>query len=100
MVLIDRKKLEEQIKEAFKGNPGIMGMLLHWIRKQKAVDAVQVVRCGECKNYDVETAWCKIHSCFVDRNGQFCHPWESNEWKMFDGAYYCADGERKEDNGT
>ena len=58
------------------------------------------VRCGECKNYDVETAWCKIHSCFVNSNGDFCHPWESNEWKMFDGAYYCADGERRADNGT
>ncbi len=21
-------------------------------------------------------------------NGDFCHPWGSDEWKMFDGAYY------------
>ena len=69
------------------------------VEQMPEVDAVPVVRCGECKNYDVETAWCKIHSCFVNSNGDFCHPWESNEWKMFDGAYYCADGERRADNG-
>lgn len=58
------------------------------------------VRCGECKNYDAEIAWCKIHSCFIDSNGDFCHPWENHDWKMFDGSYFCSDGERRENNGT
>lgn len=55
MVLIDRKKIEEQIKEAFKENPCVMGMLLHWIRRQKAVDAVQVVH-GEW----IYDHWCEF----------------------------------------
>lgn len=50
MRLIDRKSLEAQIKEAFRESPAIMGMLLHWIRKQPTVDAVPVVRCRDCKH--------------------------------------------------
>lgn len=67
------------------------------IEDAPTIDAVPVIRCGECKNYDEETAWCEIHSCFVNSNGEFCNPWESNEWKMFDGAYYCADGKRRDE---
>lgn len=52
MRLIDRKSLEAQIKEAFRENPAVMGMLLHWIRKQPTVDAVPVVRCRGCEYWD------------------------------------------------
>ena len=48
MRLVDAKELEKQIKEAFKENPVVMGMLLRWIRKQPIIDAVPVVRCKDC----------------------------------------------------
>ena len=50
MRLIDGKQLEKQVKEAFETqNPVLMGQMLRWIRKQKTIDAVPVVRCRECK---------------------------------------------------
>ena len=50
MRLIDAKQLEKQVKEVFETlNPVLMGQMLRWIRKQKTIDAVPVVRCGQCK---------------------------------------------------
>ena len=50
MRLIDAKQLEKQVKEVFETiNPVLMGQMLRWIRKQKTIDAVPVVRCRECK---------------------------------------------------
>jgi len=65
------------------------------INEQPEVDAVEVVRCKDCQHWDEETGWCKIHSHFIDYDGDACHPWESNEWKMFDPNDFCSDGERK-----
>ena len=48
MRLIDAKGMERGIKEAFKENPFLMGMLLRWVRKQPTIDAVPVVRCKDC----------------------------------------------------
>lgn len=52
MRLIDAKETEKQVKEAFKENPFAMGMLLRWIRKQPTIDAVEVLRCKDCKHRD------------------------------------------------
>ena len=60
------------------------------------VDAVEVVRCKDCKHWQEETEWCDKHSHFVDRVGDFCYPEESGDWKMFDADYFCKDGERKD----
>ena len=54
MRLIDAKQLEKQVKEVFETiNPVLMGQMLRWIRKQKTIDAVPVVRCRECKHLGV-----------------------------------------------
>ena len=53
-----------------------------FIDEQPTIDAVPVVRCGECKHWEVfksgVNGWCKFHGCGSD------------------SCYYCADGERKE----
>ena len=82
MRLIDAKQLEKQVKEAFETqNPVLMGQMLRWIRKQKTIDAVPVVRCRECKHLG------------------FCGDATNLEVMGFYG--YCSRGERKEgaDNG-
>lgn len=53
-----------------------------------------VVTCKYCKHWNEETGWCDIHSHFQSSNGEFCHPWESSDWKMFPPDYFCADGKR------
>ena len=78
MRLIDAKQLEKQVKEAFETqNPVLMGQMLRWIRKQKTIDAVPVVRCEKCVAHG---------NCFAER--VFVYTGIENP--------YCCAGERKE----
>ena len=63
-------------------------------KKNEEVPVI-VVRCKDCKHYHKKTGWCKIHSHFIDYDGEACHPWENNDWKMFKDDDFCSDGERK-----
>ena len=60
------------------------------------VDAVEVVRCRECKNWHEETGFCEKHSYFVDADGVCCSPADSPNWTMFDPDDFCSYGKRKE----
>lgn len=73
-----------------------------WLRmlEEDAGDVVTVVRCKDCKHYAPEIEYCGIHSHFVTRNGDFCYPDESSEWKTFSPADYCSQGERRENCET
>ena len=66
------------------------------INQIPTADVVEVVRCKNCKHWHEDTGWCYHHSHFMGDEGEFCHPWESANWKMFDGDDYCSDGEKKE----
>lgn len=62
------------------------------------LDAVPPVgRCRDCQKWHRDEGWCDVHSHFIGRNGEACHPWESSDWKMFDENYFCADFVPKED---
>ena len=89
--LIDAKALEKQIKQAFEDtNPYAMGMMLRWIRKQTKVDAVEVVRCKDCKHFFYDSE-CSKHS----QSGSWL-----TEYKFYTRAdNFCSYGERK-DNDT
>jgi hypothetical protein len=50
------------------------------------VDAVEVVRCKDCKHYHEETGFCEEHSCFCK---------EDMEWNMFAEDDFCSYGERR-----
>lgn len=64
---------------------------------KKKLDNVPVVHCKECKNWHKDIGWCDKHSHFINSDGSFCHPWESNDWKMFNENDFCSDGERVKD---
>lgn len=58
--------------------------MLKAIREQPTVDAVQVVRCGECKYWEEESTFC------LNKDG--CYGSETKtDW-------FCADGERRNDD--
>lgn len=59
MRLIDAKRLEANIKEAFRENPVVMGIMLRWIRKQPtAADVAPVVHGRWMPVYESEmTGW-------------------------------------------
>lgn len=54
MRLIDAKRLETHIKEAFRENPVVMGIMLRWIRKHPTADAAPVVH-GQWEWFDEDT---------------------------------------------
>ena len=60
------------------------------------VDAVEVVRCKDCKHWHEKTGWCTQHSYFIGRDGMACHPSQSSEWKMFSEDDFCSYGKRRE----
>lgn len=62
------------------------------IEEQPTVEAVPVVHCRDCEYWHKETGWCQWHSHFINGDGNFCHPWESNDWKMFGENDFCSDG--------
>lgn len=73
-----------------------------WVRlinATPAADVAPVVRCKDCKHYHAAQGWCDKHSHFIDSDGRFCHPWESDEWKMFEPDDFCSYGERKDGEG-
>lgn len=57
--------------------------VLAMVDKQPTVDAVPVVRCGECKYRYVDGDNVRFNLCLLNHNKV-----QSNDW-------YCADGERK-----
>lgn len=75
MRLIDAKEIEKQVKEAFKENPVVMGMLLRWIRKQHTIDAVPVVRCKDCNRgktaVEGDSVWCCCYQMEMELDN-FC----------------------------
>ena len=55
------------------------------IDKQPTIDAVPVVRCGECQHYGTAIGWtCKPYNV-CKKTHVYC-----------DADWYCADGERKD----
>lgn len=50
------------------------------------VDAVEVVRCKDCKHWNEGIGWCDQHSHY-----------EEDEWNMFSADDFCSYGEKEAD---
>lgn len=72
---IDAKRLEANIKEAFRENPVVMGIMLRWVRKQPtAADVAQVVH----GRWDGDTCT----ACKLPWNYQMVQ--DADDWGYFD----------------
>lgn len=81
---IDADALKKKISDVYE-NKNIYQM----IDEMPTVDAVQVVRCKDCKYYKVEGGQCP-----ADNTGDRYYSW------IPDPDWYCADGERRDyENG-
>ncbi len=58
------------------------------------MDVVEVTYCKNCKYWHKDEGWCDHHSHFVGEDGEACHPWESENWKMFKEDDFCSWGEK------
>ena len=103
---IERDRLIERLRKNLNAcNPGTFSELcfrdaIETITNFPAADVVEVVRCRDCKHWHEDECWCDKHSHFILPDGEFCHVWESADWKMFDADYFCADGARRDNNAA
>ena len=58
------------------------------IKRQTIVDAVEVVRCKDCRHWDEETGWCNQNSAFDDHD---------MDWNIYNDCDFCSYGERRTD---
>jgi len=60
------------------------------------VDFVPVVRCKDCKWWDKKdgSPYGYCHAC---KHGHMSKCWEISIYRTYKGDWYCADGERKDD---
>lgn len=94
MRLIDAKRLEAHIKEAFRENPVVMGIMLRWIRKQPTADVAPVVRCRECRHYrNPPNGMCTLHTEPCENAAGY-----KGEAVCVEADDFCSYGERKDND--
>ena len=98
MRLIDANKFGMYIADVQLANRGwkdeicdFLDDVMVALDEQPTVDAVEVVRCKDCRHWDSETGWCYKHSRFY--NGDML-------WDMFDDDDFCSFGERRTDGNS
>jgi hypothetical protein len=79
--LISRSALIKELDALFTNYIWWIDFIKHFVEKAPAVDAVEVVRCKDCKWWD--------DSLCTNINGAFC--------VVENGDWFCASGERKGD---
>ena len=90
--LIDANAFEEKLKK-FIGGTSIGFVLVGALRNEPTVDAVEVVRCKDCKHYDNSEGicWCHLNSKFFPGGV---------DWHGFPEDGFCSYGERKDNDCT
>lgn len=68
------------------------------VKRQPTIDAVQVVRCCDCKWWDKTDKDSSYGYCHACKHAHFSKNWEISIYRTYKSDWYCADGERK-DNG-
>ena len=92
MRLIDADKLKTIIQEVieesnFKPFKDILRKMCDILDKSPTVDAVEVVRCKDCRHYDKDALWCNKNSYAF---GEEYHNWYAD--------CFCSFGERKDND--
>lgn len=105
MAYIEREKAKELIKNFGKGaiedgqyaldSADDIILLASAVDLIPSVDAVEVVRCKDCRHWREDIGWCDINSHFVDDNDAPCSPEDSPNWRMFNANDFCSYGERR-----
>ena len=60
-----------------------------WLNEAPTVDAVEVVRCKDCKYWNEENKWCYKHSHYFNDGVNWL------QWERFESDDFCSHGERK-----
>lgn len=90
MRLIDADALMQNAE--YKGKHDIL--TAHDVVAAPTVDAVPVVRCGECRWWDQKEGSLYGY-CYACRHNFFSPNWEISILRTYREDFFCADGERK-----
>ena len=69
-----------------------LSQLYEAVRNYPSVDAVEVVRCKDCKWWD-KTEDSQFGYCMAAKHGYLSEHWEISIRRTYKGDFYCADAE-------
>ncbi len=92
--LIDADALRKKISDVYE-NKNIYQM----IDEVSTVDAVSVVRCKDCKWWD-KLDGTSYGYCQACKHWYMSDHWEISIYRTYEGDWFCADGERREDDAS
>lgn len=75
-----------------------MALYAEYIKQQPAADAVDVVRCKECRWWD-RIEGTRVGYCHACKHGHWSKHWEISIRRKYKENFFCADGERKDGDG-
>ena len=64
------------------------------IEEIPAADVVEVIRCRDCRWWDKRDD--VMGYCMAAKHGYWSRHWEITIYRTYDGDFYCADAERRE----
>jgi hypothetical protein len=93
MRLIDADEFESYLINRYGGND-TGDEIIEDLTHQPTVDAVQVVRCKDCRWWDKKDG-ANYGYCHAAKHGYFSKHWEISIYRTYKPDFFCADGERR-----
>lgn len=85
--------------ELLKGKEDHQMISTHLIWNAPTADALPVVRCKDCRWWD-KSEDSPFGYCMAMKHGYMSANWEIGIYRRYKGDFYCADGEREENEQT
>lgn len=101
MRLINADKLADNMTALLERNRSLVDewlavRIVDEITETQPLDAVQVVRCKDCKWFD-KTEDSSYGYCHAMKHGYYSKNWEISIYRKYKEDFYCADGEVKDE---
>lgn len=93
---LNNGRLKEQTGRAVPFNAGV-AFALTMVEYAQTTDAVPVVRCKDCRWWD-NSEDSPFGYCMAIKHGYMSENWEIGIYRRYKGDFYCADGERKDND--
>ena len=105
MRLIDKDALTDEIKHTLWDwesvddikSSTVLKQTISDINNMPTVDAVEVVRCKDCRWFDKKTEHSSYGYCHAMKHAYLSKNWEISIYRTYKEDFYCADGEKKDE---
>lgn len=101
MRLIDADKLKQNVldwEDCYNGFSDTYdkARIIDEIEEQPTIDAVEVVRCKDCRWFD-KTEDSSYGYCHAMKHAYLSKNWEISIYRTYKADFYCADGEKNDE---